>query len=493
MYNRIFHKHYIFQYKAKGGFFMTDHSKVIQTQDDSPVDAVINVTLSENLLEAYIQFEPPKNGGEPVTMDRVMQEISNKKVVFGINEQLLKILVDKPEYYTDTTFAKAKPPKDSVNGAITWHVESNTSLKPKENPDGSIDLRELGKVKNVTKGQVLCTINKQNDGDEGITVTGSRIAPTIAKKVPALLGKNVVFNEDETQIIADADGQLSIIANKVSVEQTLVINGDIDHSTGNVNFVGNVQIRGGVQAGFIVEARGTIDIAGFVEAATIKAGGDITLHCGMNGGSKGYIECGGNLNCTFLEFCDILVNGDLNTQYLLQCQIKVGGNIDLVGKKASIVGGNCLVGGNITSKTIGNQYGIKTEIILGASHTLIDRQRELNKEIPELSTKIDNLSKIINMLSPLHEANRLPAERISMLENANLSIVIYTNKLEEIKSELAIIDEEVQARTNGKILCNDTIHSGTMVTIGFAKYLVDRPLKFSSMYYSDGEIVIGSM
>ncbi|MDF2536837.1 MAG: hypothetical protein K0R18_2999, partial [Bacillales bacterium] len=69
----------------------------------------------------------------------------------------------------------------------------------------------------------------------------------------------------------------------------------------------------------------------------------------------------------------------------------------------------------------------------------------------------------------------------------------YTNKLEEIKSELAIIDEEVQARTNGKILCNDTIHSGTMVTIGFAKYLVDRPLKFSSMYYSDGEIVIGSM
>jgi uncharacterized protein (DUF342 family) len=194
-----------------------------------------------------------------------------------------------------------------------------------------------------------------------------------------------------------------------------------------------------------------------------------------------------------LEFCDILVNGDLNTQYLLQCQIKVGGNIDLVGKKASIVGGNCLVGGNITSKTIGNQYGIKTEIVLGSSHTLIDRQRELNKEIPELSTKIDNLSKIINLLSPLQEANRLPAERISMLENASLSIVIYTKKLEEIKSELASIDEEVHARTNGKILCKETIHSGTMVTIGSAKYLVDRPLIFSSMYYSDGEIVIGSV
>ena len=125
-----FNKHDIFRCKAKGGFFMTDHSKVTQTKDDSPVDAAINVTLSGNLLEAYIQFEPPKNGGEPITMDRVMQEVSNKKVVFGINEQLLKILIDQPEYYTETIFAKAKPPKDSVNGAITWHVESNTSLKP---------------------------------------------------------------------------------------------------------------------------------------------------------------------------------------------------------------------------------------------------------------------------------------------------------------------------------------------------------------------------
>lgn len=471
---------------------MTDILRDTQIYSNSLVNAAVYVTLSKDLLEAFIQFEPPRNGGEPITIDKVLLEIAKKKVVFGIDNQLLKNLVEQPIYNTKFVFAKGTPQKNGVNGTITWHVKHNSSLQPKENPDGSVNFRDLGIVENITKGQVLCTITHPIAGEEGMTVTGDRIVPTIGKPVHSPLGKNVVFNEDKTKVIADIDGQLNIVAYKVSIEQTLVIAGDIDNSTGNINFVGNVVIKGGVNSGFIVEARGSIDIAGFVEAATIKAGGDVILRSGMNGASKGYIECGGNLTCTFLQNCDIFVHGNLNTQYMAHSQIKVGGNIDLAGKIASIVGGSCFTGGSITAKTIGNQFGIKTVIVLGALHSFIVRQRDLKKEIPELTTKIDNLSKIIKMLSPLQEANRLSEERVSMLENARYSIAICTKKLEEIKSELATIEEKVDAHTSGKISCNGTIHPGTAVTIGFAKYTVDRPLNFSSLYYTNEGVVIGS-
>ncbi|MDF2558351.1 MAG: hypothetical protein K0R71_2179 [Bacillales bacterium] len=471
---------------------MTGSLRVTQNTSNPTVDASIEVTLSKDLLEAFIQFEPPKNDGEPITLEKVMQEIANKKVVFGIDEQLLISLVEEPKYQTKIAFANGIPKKDGENGTISWHVKTNSSLQPKENPDGSVNFRDLGIAENITKGQILCTINQPIVGEEGMTVTGLRIAPAIGKPVPSPLGKNVVYSEDETQVLADMDGQLNIVSNKVSIEQTLVIDGDIDNSTGNINFLGNVVIKGGVNSGFTVEARGTIDIAGFVEAATIKAGGDIVLRSGMNGASKGTIECAGNLTCTFIQNSDIFVNGNLYTQYLVQCQIKVGGNIDLVGKISSLVGGNCFTGGSISAKTIGNQFGLKTTVVLGVSHSLIVRQMELNNEIPDLTTKIDNLYKIINLLSPLHEANRLPAERVSMLENATLSFTTCSKMLEECKLELLDIEEKVNVHTFGKISCKGTIHPGTMVTIGSAKYMVERPLNFSSLYYSSGEIAIGS-
>lgn len=472
---------------------MVSNLKVSQTNSNITEDASVFVSISKDFLEAFIEFVPPKNGGEPITMDKVKQEIAKKNIVFGIDNQLLINLVEQPIYDTKILFATGTPKKDGENGAIIWHVKSNSSLQPKENPDGTVNFRDLGIAVNITKGQVLCTITQPKIGEEGMTVTGSKIAPAIGRKAPSPLGKNVVFNEDKTQVIANIDGQLNMVANKVSIEQTLVINSDIDNSTGNIIFVGNVFIKGGVNSGFVVEAGGSIEVTGFVEAATIKAGGDIILRSGMNGASKGTIECAGNLTCTFLENCDIHVDGNLNTQYTVHSHIKVGGNIELVGKIASLVGGHCHAGGSLSAKTIGNLYGLKTEIVLGALPSLLIRQRELSNEIPDLMTKIDSLSKIINMLSPLEEANRLPAERVSMLENARYSIVSCKEKLEENKTELATIEEKVNEKTDGKVSCKGIIHPGTKVTIGSAKYLVDQPLNFSTLYYSNGEIVIGSV
>ena len=51
---------------------------------------------------------------------------------------------------------------------------------------------------------------------------------------------------------------------KVTVETVLVIPGDVNASTGNVNGLGTVIIKGNVEDGFEVSAQGNIEVNGFV-------------------------------------------------------------------------------------------------------------------------------------------------------------------------------------------------------------------------------------
>ena len=54
--------------------------------------------------------------------------------------------------------------------------------------------------------------------------------------------------------------------------------------------MGNLSVRGIVLSGFVVEVGGNVEVFGVVEAATIKAGGNIILRRGMTGNGKA--SCG---------------------------------------------------------------------------------------------------------------------------------------------------------------------------------------------------------
>jgi len=73
-------------------------------------------------------------------------------------------------------------------------------------------------------------------------------------------GKNVEISEDGQSLIAGIDGQVNYIDGKVSVFANYEVPADVDNSTGNISFVGNVIIRGNVLSGFTVEAGGSVEV-----------------------------------------------------------------------------------------------------------------------------------------------------------------------------------------------------------------------------------------
>ena len=86
---------------------------------------------------------------------------------------------------------------------------------------------------------------------------------------------------------------------------------DVDASTGDIEYDGNVMIPGTVRTGFTVKAKGDIQVNGVVEGATLIAGGNIVIKRGVQGMSRGRLVSGGDICAHFFESANVEAKGDV--------------------------------------------------------------------------------------------------------------------------------------------------------------------------------------
>lgn len=454
----------------------------INVQEATPIDAIINISLSNDKLEASINIESPKDGGKEPDLEAIKSALESKGVTFGVVEKLLNDLAKKPTYSRDIVIAKGSEPVSGKDGEYEFLFKVNKDLKPREKDDGTVDFHNLDIVENVKRDQVLCTIVKPTDGINGMSVTGEVISSTPGKPIPNLLGKNTKYNDDETAILSTINGQVDIVSGKINVNETYVVNTNISNATGNVKSLGNVVINGAVEAGFIVEAKGNIEIGGNVSSATLKAGGNIILRSGVIG-SK--IHCEGDLTTRFVESSDVFVKGEIQASYIMTSQIKCGKSLKTVGSKSKIVGGSCMAGENIETSNLGSNAYVKTFIQIGTDSNNIARQQELTKEIPTLESKMDSLKSLISLLRQYKDANRLVGEKKSMYVDALYSYKEIERQLIYSKQELEEITETIKERGYGRVICRDTTYPGVTIRIGSYQTTIKEEMYRKSFFYTD--------
>ncbi len=460
----------------------------LSEREPSPVDAVVHISFSDNRMEAYLRVEPPLNGGAAPTLRSFEDALAMRKIVYGVKTAKLKELAEHPVYDVDHLIATGVMPVNGVDGTYVFQFSLEKDFRPKERPDGSVDYRDLGIVENVKKGQALCTITHPTEGSEGTALTGLRLRQVKGKAVPPLSGRNTELSEDGTTIYAINDGQVEFDGRKINVSETLNFNGDIDKSTGNIKFIGNVVINGTVLDNFVVEAGGNIEIGGTVGSATLKADGNILLRSGIIGGE---ISCQGDLTSNFIEHGSVFAGGNIIADYIMTSNIKCGKSLQLVGSKGKFVGGSCIAGQNITARMIGSPTCLETDLKIGMDPSVFARQQELIKEIPGLEKQIISLKNLIALLKEHEAANRLVPDKKLMLDNAQSTFGKCLVLLTRSKQELSEIQEKMDASSSGKIICTETIFPGTTVTIGAARLKVTDAMQSTSLYYSDNRICQG--
>jgi len=117
-----------------------------------------------------------------------------------------------------------------------------------------------------------------------------------------LAGSGTELSEDGLSIRAGLDGQPHRdVLGTISTNPDLIIPGDVDFETGNIDFKGHIIVKGIVKEGFTV--KGISLTAKEVEGAVIDLSGDLNISVGI---TNAKISAHGNIYAKFLNHCTVM-------------------------------------------------------------------------------------------------------------------------------------------------------------------------------------------
>ena len=446
----------------KSGLQATEKS----TPTPPPKKATAKITVRNNGLEAVLRLEPPQNGGDDLTFAELKIFLVQQGIIFGIDNEFLKLMSENPKYSMDFIIARGISHQDGENAEIIYYVEAKKAFKPKEREDGTIDFKDMGIVQEVQKGDVLCEKKPFTTGTNGTSVTGKSIAAKPGRDRAIYIGKNTNLSEDNLKLLAGLDGHVNIVGNKINVLNTFVVEGNVSAETGNINFSGNVIVKGDVSPGFSIKATGDITINGVVEAALISAGGSLMIHGGFHGGVKGQLEAGADIACMFIVGGKVTAAGDLETTYIMNATVKSGGEIRLTGK-GLIRGGYIMAKSSVTANFFGHESSTANTVIeVGNDPYIPERFKEVSAEIANYEKNISNLELGIRTLLKLKEVGRLTPEKSAALDKTTNYIERLKTEYTEVKEEYDLLKKQIEEIGYGIVNVKKTAYRGLKIVIG---------------------------
>jgi len=223
-------------------------------------DPKIQISISRDRMEAALQIDMPQ-GSRPITMDAVMEKIKAAGIVYGIDLEAIEKAMARSGL--EVVCAKGLVPVNGVNASIIYTVDLENKGRPAELDDGRVDFKNLNMFTVVQQDELLAEKVPATMGTPGVDILGNEVAAKPGKDLILPTGKNV-YAVDGLKVFAAQAGQIVAANKKLNVIPIIEVKGDVDLSTGNIEFVGSVLVKGSIQTGFTVKAEGNIEIAGNV-------------------------------------------------------------------------------------------------------------------------------------------------------------------------------------------------------------------------------------
>ena len=151
---------------------------------------------------------------------------------------------------------------------------------PKLKEDGSVDMRDFGKLASVKPGELLVQQQPATPGQEGFTVLGD-VLPAKPGEVHTLIaGEGTEISKNNPmELLSTIAGVPVEINNGMRVDDIFTIS-EVTVKSGHIDFNGSVIVSGNIEPGMRVKAKGDITIFGTVESAQLTADGNITVKQG---------------------------------------------------------------------------------------------------------------------------------------------------------------------------------------------------------------------
>lgn len=407
-------------------------------QDDSSRKRLV-LTTGKAGLSCTLTILPGPAADLPTELE-IMALLEEYRLATGmVDHDAVNGLVESAKAQPDGThhavIATGTPSEDGVHASFTLdeslenafdeiarrrerienHDDQSIASEPLIAEDGSsIDHRGRSAFVIVRRGDTLGTITESTPGRDGVTVRGEVIQAKGGRSLTLSLNNSTTIANG--RLLAAVDGRLVHSIDEIRVETTLTIPQDVDYTTGNIDFPGDVVVRGGVKDQFVVRSQRDLHVERLVEAGEIRAGRDARLDRGMAGRGTGTLSVGRHLIAHYLDGVDACVERDcVVDNEVKECTLTVNGTMR--SPSCAFYGGVLRAARPVELGTVGSPGGAETTIEIGALSELDELTDRIGRMLQTLDAERGHSADELRLLNEMIR-NLTPqqAERLTELQ-----------------------------------------------------------------------------
>lgn len=335
--------------------------------------------------------------------------------------------------------AEGKRPGEPVDGYIEWAGDFFKSGFVLDEETGALNYRKPAAERNVQTDQLLATVHPPQPGEEGADVYGNPVSGKKGRAAYLRAGRNV--RQEENAYFAARDGRIQFDLKTVSVDEVLVIRGNVGLKSGDIDHLGTVLVEGDIGPNSVVRATGDVEVSGIVERADVEAGGNLVIRGGIMGSGKDKILVEGRIQARYIIDSRVEAGLDIVVEReIVQSFVRSMGSICV--PRGRIVGGETVARAGFLVGQVGSEALVPTVLIAGRDFRLDDKLRVLHREInalfiqqSQLELKLKYLStpRRLPMVRPGSPGNEDMAQLKQQLDDAVRRIQVLTAEAEDLK------------------------------------------------------------
>ncbi len=461
-----------------------------------------HLSLSEDELEAQLSVPDPE-GLQELSAEELEDFLRLHGVVEGIvREALVEAAASlrKGRPLDGYVVARGRPPvaPDGTRVEFRFDTERLTGALL---ADGRVDYRERSSIVQVRAGDVLCELQSEKPGSDGVTVTGKRLKALPAKHVKGPKpGRNVRFDPERGVYQATVSGAVFLRDNVLSVRTEVTIPGDVDYEIGNIRFAGNVIVRGTVKSGFLVEAEGNVTIIGGIEPkARVVAAGDVVVQGVCRGAGKEgpvTVRSGRTVTLGVVQDAVIVAEGDiLLRKPVVGSTIQAGGMVKALEPEAIIRASYVEGVRGLHLQTVGSPTAQPCHLVAGITARVADRIEAVEREIQQLTDKLNAVCEAFyKRYEKLLLSSRLDDEERNELEEAKAQANDKQRKLDEkvqaLRHERRVLQKELKQDPVAACIVEGTLFPVAFVRLHDNKFVLRGEVRRNVVLYRlNGQVV----
>lgn len=440
------------------------------------------VTVSQDKMEAYITLEK----GTVKSKNEIMRLLAKENVVFGIRQDEIEKKLKEAEQGTVRFLAaEGVRPERGRDGYYEFFFRTGIPQIPAIRQDGSIDYQNTVYFEQVKAGQVIAVYHEAQPGIGGRMVDGTELPAQGGQEKQMLKGRGFLLSQDKKTYIARESGKIELKNNEITIQPLLVVT-EVTISTGNLRFNGSIWVKGNVGSGVVIQSKDELIIEGNVEAARLQSGKRIVIKNGVSGGGLAVIESAEDIHGKFFESATLTANGGIYANYVMSSNMIAGKEIVISGSKGAIIGGNAAAVNGIKAHHIGNRAGLLTNISLGVSKAMIEKEEEAEIKLKKFQSELEIFEEAYRKLQKQYPPEvRNEMELYLKVEQATY---IKRKQMEQQVERTKELEEKRDKANEAKMMVYGILNAGTVVQMNGMQWTAASSVRNVTVRLSNKEI-----